>query len=66
MCKKIDNSVIGGEDDGAGPLGPVRGKIDSPRSRRTSARARASILAWFSNLLVPKLPICKRMTPIHQ
>ena len=47
MCKKIDNSVIGGDYDDAGPLGPARGKIGSPRLRRTSARVRASILAWF-------------------
>ena len=47
MCKKIDSSVIGGDYDAAGPLGPVRGKIESPRLRRTSARVRESILAWF-------------------
>ena len=48
MCKKIDNSVIGDDDGDAGPLGPARGKIGSPRLRRTSVRVRASILAWFS------------------
>ncbi len=47
MGKKIDNSVIGDDDGDAGPLGPVRGKIGSPRLRRTSARVRVSILAWF-------------------
>ena len=47
MCKKIDNSVIEGDDGDAGPLGPARGKIGSPRCRRTSVRVRASILAWF-------------------
>ena len=47
MCKKIDNSVIGDDGDAAGPLGPVRGKIESPRVRRTSARVRGSSEAWF-------------------
>eukprot|EP01050_Picozoa_sp_SAG11_P023747 SAG11_NODE_4868_length_1740_cov_9.652651_2_plen_60_part_00 len=47
MGKKIYNGVIEGDDDDAGPLGPARGKIDSPRFRRTSVRVRASILAWF-------------------
>eukprot|EP01050_Picozoa_sp_SAG11_P026482 SAG11_NODE_6354_length_1329_cov_2.726016_1_plen_53_part_00 len=47
MCKKIYNSVIEGDDDDAGPLGPARGKIGSPRFRRTSVRVRASIEAWF-------------------
>ena len=48
MCKKIDNRVIEGDDGDAGPLGPARGKIGSPRLRRTSVRVRASILAWFN------------------
>ena len=47
MCKKIDNSVIEGDDDAAGPLGPARDWIESPRGRRTSARVRGSSEAWF-------------------
>eukprot|EP01050_Picozoa_sp_SAG11_P009606 SAG11_NODE_916_length_6555_cov_5.026332_2_plen_44_part_00 len=43
MCKKIYNSVIEGDGDAAGPLGPARGKIGSPRLRRTSVRVRESI-----------------------
>ena len=43
MCKKIYNSVIEGDGDVASPLGPARGKIDSPRFRRTSVRVRESI-----------------------
>ena len=50
MCKKIDNSVIEGDDDAAGPLGPARDSIESPRGRRTSARVRGSSEAWFTNL----------------
>ena len=43
MCKKIDNRVIDSDGDAAGPLGPARVKIDSPRFRGTSVRVREFI-----------------------
>ena len=43
MCKKIYNKVIVGDDGAAGPLGPAREKIDSPRFRGTSVRVRGFI-----------------------
>ena len=37
MCKKIYNSVIEGDGDDAGPLGPARGKIDISTTFLTSS-----------------------------
>ena len=52
MGKKIDNSVIGGDYDAAGPLGPARVLFESPRGRRTSAWVRGSSEAWFTQLSI--------------